>query len=354
MPEKYRELVGAIHIHSNYSDGTLTIPEIANIANDVNLDFIMVSDHMTLEPLNQGLEGFYGKTAVLIGYEINDLDDKNHYLAFDLDKTLDPRLSAKEYVAQVSSKKGLGIIAHPDEVRNELAKYPSYPWTDWSIDGFDGIEIWNHMSQWMESLSYWNAIRHIFMPRRALKGPTDRILRRWDQLNLRRKVVGVGSIDVHAYPYRIGPLRITIFPYKVQFKAIRTHILIPEPVSNDFGEFKKSIYDSLKYCRVFISNYRWGDAHGFRFTAQNKDSEIGIGDEITLDSDTMVKVELPSQSDIRLICNSKPIMKTFGDKAEFKIDSPGLYRIEVYVGDKGWIYTNHLRIKQKEGETKLR
>jgi hypothetical protein len=354
MPDNYRELVGAIHIHSNFSDGTLPIPEIANIANEVGLDFIMSSDHMTLEPLHQGLEGFYGRTAVLIGYEINDPDDKNHYLAFGLDEVIKPGLPAKEYVREVHEKNGLGIIAHPDQVRNALATYPSYHWTEWGVDCYDGIEIWNHMSQWMESLSHWNAIKQLFMPRRALRGPTDRILRRWDEINVRKKVVGVGSIDVHAYPYRIGPLRITIFPYKVQFQAIRTHILVPEPVPDDFGAFKKLVYDSLRSCRVFISNYRWGDARGFEFTAENSDGVANMGDELNWDKNTVLNVSLPKVAEIRLICNNQAMFEGIGDKFNIKIKKTGLFRVEVFVNGKGWIYSNHIRIKQKEGETKLR
>ncbi len=351
MPGTYHELIGAIHIHSKYSDGTLAIPEIAAIANEVGLDFIMVSDHMTLEPLHQGLEGFYGKTAVLIGYEINDSNDKNHYLAFDIDKTFEPGLSAREYVSKVKEHDGLGIIAHPDEVRTELARYPGYPWTDWSVEGYDGIEIWNHMSQWMETLSHWNALKHLFSPRRALKGPTDRILRRWDEVNMRRRVVGVGSIDVHAYPYRMGPLRITIFPYKVQFKSIRTHILIPEPAPDDFGELKKNIYRALRDCRVFISNYRWGDASGFRFTASNKNENTSIGGELTLEDSTEVNIALPSEARVKLICNNQQIFDEFGRAFDINISKAGLYRVEVYVNERGWIYSNHIRIKQKEGET---
>ena len=95
MSDKLCELVGAIHIHSNFSDGTKSIPEIADIAGEVGLDFIMISDHMTLEALQQGLEGFYGDTAVLIGYEINDPDDKNHYLAFGLNEILPPGIKAE-------------------------------------------------------------------------------------------------------------------------------------------------------------------------------------------------------------------------------------------------------------------
>jgi len=351
MPGRLIELVGAIHIHSNFSDGTKSIPEIAEIAGRAGLDFIMVSDHMTLEPLKQGLEGFYDKTAVLIGYEINDPDDKNHYLAYGLDEIIEPGRRAVDYVPLVRQKGGLGIIAHPDEVRNRLAKYPSYPWTAWDAAGFDGIEIWNHMSQWMESLSRWNMLKQAVTPRRSLKSPTREILKRWDDLNSQRRVLGVGSIDVHAYPYRLGPLRKTIFPYKVQFRAIRTHILIPEDTARDFDSMKKAIYESLRECRVFISNYRWGDASGFESYVENEHGQAFCGEELIWDTDTAMNIALPHAAFVRLMHDGEESFCGIGRNFKIKL-SPGLYRVEAYVLDKGWVFSNHIRINKKEGETK--
>ncbi|MCD6162289.1 MAG: histidinol-phosphatase [candidate division Zixibacteria bacterium] len=348
MPDNYKEIVGAIHIHSKFSDGTKSIQDIASIANEVNLDFIMVSDHMTLEPYHQGIEGFYGNTAVIIGYEINDPDDKNHYLAFGLNEVLPSNLQAEQYVPLVKQNGGLGIIAHPDEVRTELSKYPGYPWTKWQVDGYDGIEIWNHMSQWMELLNRWNMIKQAFMPRRALKAPTDMILKIWDEVNLKRKVLGVGSIDVHAYPYRLGPLRITVFPYKVQFKAIRTHILLPKSVSSDFKAYKLEIYNALRNCRAFISNYRWGDAQSFKFIAENSSGKAICGDELNWDKNTIIKAYLPQRADIRLICNGQIVFSDKGKDFSIRTLEPGLYRLEAYINKKGWIFTNHVRLMQKQ------
>ena len=340
----YREIVGAIHIHSKYSDGTKSIEDIARIAGEVGLDFLMVSDHMTLEPLHRGLEGFYGKTAVLIGYEVNDPDDKNHYLVFDVNEVLPSGIKANEYVKLIKEKGGLGIIAHPDEIRTRLVKYPSYPWTDWHVDGYDGIEIWNHMSEWMESLSRWNMLKMAVSPRRVLKSPTGRILQIWDEVNQRRKVVGVGSIDVHAYPYRLGPLRITIFPYKVQFKAIRTHLLLTEPASGDFNALKKAIYRSLRGCHAFISNYRWGDARGFEFYLTNSSGKAVCGDEMPWTDDTTLVAKFPKWAEVKIIRNGRLMFSGKGKEFEIKALKPGLYRMEAFINKKGWIYSNHIRL----------
>ena len=99
------EYIGAIHIHSNYSDGSKPIPEIAAIADSVGLNLLLFADHMTLKPLDDGLEGWHGRVLVLIGYEINDQQNRNHYLAFNLDEIIEPGVPAKEYVRKV--KRGI-------------------------------------------------------------------------------------------------------------------------------------------------------------------------------------------------------------------------------------------------------
>jgi hypothetical protein len=88
MPvNEFYEAIGVIHVHSSYSDGSKKIEEIAKIGEHAGLDFLMFTDHGTLKPLHDGHQKFYGKTAVIIGYEIEDENDENHYLAFGLEKT---------------------------------------------------------------------------------------------------------------------------------------------------------------------------------------------------------------------------------------------------------------------------
>ena len=70
--DTYHEAVGAFHLHSDFSDGSLSIPEIAEIAAGKGLEFLMFTDHNTLEPKRLGLEGWHGDVFVIIGYEIND------------------------------------------------------------------------------------------------------------------------------------------------------------------------------------------------------------------------------------------------------------------------------------------
>jgi len=341
---RHFEYEGCIHIHTNYSDGTKSIEEVADIASSVNLDYILIADHMTLESRDQDKEGFYKKTLVLIGYEHNDPADCNHYLIFKSNNVLPANMPPKEYVFEAARQGAVGIIAHPDEIRPMTGKYRSYPWTDWEVDGFSGIEIWNQMSEWMENLSSYNQLKMLFSPRKFMKAPTDRILKKWDELNCEKKIVGLAGIDVHAYPYRLGPIKIIIFPYKVQFKSLRTHLLMPHELSHDLDTARNQLYEAILNCRAFISNYRWGEASGFQFTASNDDEEVIIGESLTTCKDSVLKVKVPGKGRVVLVRDGQRILESEGKYFEYWPECNGLYRVEVYRRSKGWIYSNHIRI----------
>ena len=338
-------VTGVIHIHTLDSDGTKGHEEIARIGEELGLDFLLFTDHMTLQSFHEGKEGYYGKTLVLIGHEQNDLDDCNHYLIFDLNEVLPASMTAIDYVRATANKGALGIMAHPDEIRGRDARYRSYPWTAWEAEGFDGLEIWNQMSEWMEGLKFYNQVRMVFSPRKCLRAPTRRILRKWDELNQTRKVVGIGSVDAHGFLYRAGPLRLTIFPYKVQFKSIRTHLLLEKPLSRELGEAKAQIYTAIRDCRVYVSNYRWGEAEKFHFEISSASGTAVCGGEVQLDNSTEVKITIPLKGRIRLIANGKLLSEITGKEYSRKLTDPGVYRVEVYRGKKGWVFSNHIRVR---------
>ncbi len=341
---EYKVITGAVHVRTLDSDGTKTHEEIAAIADQVGLDFVLFADHMTLESLHDGREGFYGKVLVLIGYEHNDRDDCNHYLIFDHDEVFPASMTAKEYVAGAARAGALGIIAHPDEIRGRDVRFRSYPWTDWDVKGFNGMEIWNQMSEWMENLKFYNQILMLFSPRKWLRAPTGRVLRKWDEVSLIQKAVGIASVDAHGFLYRAGPLRLTIFPYKVQFKSLRSHLLLNEPLSRDPEQARRQVYDAIRDCRVFVSNYRWGEAADFIFEIKNAVETAAIGGSLRLDGQTKAQVKTPLVGRIRLIANGKLIAENKGKLLERDITRPGIYRVEVYRGKKGWIFSNHIRV----------
>lgn len=343
------EYIGAIHIHSKFSDGSGEVKDIVKIASEAGLDYIMLTDHNTLRALDEGYEGWFDNTLLLVGCEINDSKNQNHYLAFGINEAYSTRLPAEEYVKKVKEAGGIGFIAHPHEKRLSMKEHPPYPWNDWDIKDFTGIEIWNHMSEWMEGLTEQNKYNYFVHPRRSIIAPAKETLETWDRLSIKRRVVGIGGIDAHAHKVNLlGFFEVEVFPYKVLFKSIRTHILTEHALSKENKNLaftKQEIYNALKLGRCFISNYYRGDAAGFRFFAEDGEKIYQMGDIIRLRNKVRLRVFLPNiDCNIKLIYNGKMIAEIENIDAEFIVKSPGVYRVEVYLDGKAWIYSNHIRI----------
>ena len=335
---------GCVHMHTTESDGTKTLEEVIAIGQTADLDFMMFTDHMNLNNRDRGGEGWYDKTLILIGYEHNDPKDAHHYLIFNSPVVYPSHMSAKEYVAAGAADGAFGILAHPDEVRSRMPKYPPYPWLDWTVDGFSGIELWNQMSEWMETLTPYNKLPMVFSPRKSMIAPTDRILRTWDELNMKRPVVGIASVDAHAFPVKIGPFTIELFPYKVHFRCIRTHLVLDQPLSENFATARDEFYKAMRECRVFLSNYRWGDASDFQFVALCGDQKVSCGGYLPSPNKCSLRVSVPHHADLRLIRNGKEILRRMGNSLEHHVTAPGVYRVEAWRGRRAWILSNHIRI----------
>ncbi len=345
------EYIGAMHMHSVYSDGSGQVDEIARFADEVGLDFIILTDHNTLRALDEGKEGWYGKTLLLVGCEINDKQNLNHYLALGISDNPSTRLPARKYVKMVKDAGGIGFIAHPHEKRSSMKEHPPYPWVEWNTEDFTGIEIWNHMSEWMEGLTEQNKYNYFIHPLRSIVSPAEETLKVWDQLNLKRKVVGIGGVDAHAHKVNLlGFFEVEVFPYKILFKSIRMHILSEGKIENSntaesLENAKKIIYNALGEGRCFFSNYYRGDAKGFRFFARNSKKIYQMGDTIPKPGRTVLHVNLPGGSAlIRLFHNGEMIDSVENIEAAFQVKEKGHYRVEIYKDNYPWIYSNHIRI----------
>ncbi|MDP3682789.1 MAG: histidinol-phosphatase, partial [Ignavibacteria bacterium] len=267
-------------------------------------------------------------------------------------ETFSTRRPAKEYVKSVKDAGGIGFLAHPHEKRDSMKEHPPYPWTEWDCPDFTGIEIWNHMSEWMENLTEQNKYQAFLHPLKTIIKPPEETLRVWDELSIARKVVGIGGIDAHAHKVNLlGFFEVEVFPYKVLFKSIRTHILTEQnleikanPVSVE--KAKNVVLQSLREGKCFVSNYYHGDATGFRFFAESDNKKIQMGDEVLSENPVILNVYLPGKTaDIRLIHNGKMVESLKNIEAKFIVHEKGVYRVEVFLEANAWIFSNHIRIK---------
>jgi hypothetical protein len=274
------------------------------------------------------------------------MHDQNHYLSLGLDRTVHKRKSAKEYAAAVREAGGFGFIAHPHEKRDEFDEYPPFPWTEWGAE-FDGIEIWNHMSEWMEGLKKKNKLHRAIHPLRSIIEPPKETIELWDKVNQERKVIAIGGVDAHAHIVNFFGLKLKIFPYKVCFKSIRTYAILKSPIDSlkPIEEERLKIYQALREGNSYIANAYLGDAKGFLFKAIQGEKEFIMGDTVQFDSTPIeLVVNTPKSVTLRLIRNGKPIYETNGKSLSYKLSQEGIYRVEARQEKKAWIYSNAIRV----------
>ncbi len=179
------DLACVVHLHSTYSDGTGTVPEIARAARRAGADVVLLTDHDTLEAKDRGEEGWYGKVLLLAGVEVSPRR-RNHYLAFGLDRAIDhDGLDAAGICRAVQAAGGFGFAAHPFSRGSQRfsERAPGMPFEDLECEALHGIELWSFVNDTGEAVGgVADILRFVAMPGRVLDHPPERNLRVWDEL----------------------------------------------------------------------------------------------------------------------------------------------------------------------------
>ena len=333
-PKTYRDYAGVMHVHTTYShDAHGTLEDVVRAANAQRLDFVVLTEHNTLQPLRDGKAGWHGNTLVLVGMELSTRG--GHYLALNVSEEFDyQKMTAQQVINEVKRQGGLGFIAHPF--------FKKRPWTDWTVSGMTGIEAYNVAHDALDEnklrLAVWTLTA---TPTAFYMSLVDRPydpLRVWDSLiEHQGRVVGIGSTDAHEF-HAVG---MTFAPYSIMFQLIRTHVLVPDPVLTPQG-----VYDALRQGHAYLSVELMAPASGFHFSAARGGAVVAImGDEIPDEPGLTLVAELPAPAQMALMQDGRQIDSMVGLRWEIPVSGPGVYRLEVSRHNKPWIYSNPIYIR---------
>lgn len=345
IDSSYVERIANLHIHTTASDGTATVPEIAEAARAAGIDIIVISDHNVYSPEH---EGWYDGVLALVGQELNSPErpHQNHLLVFGAGEDLAPHAEQMQEAIDASLRAGgLPIIAHPIEHSGAWAREPEINWVDRDVTGFRGIELWNYMSEfksYVHSLLY--GLLYAYMPRLAIRGPYPETLRLWDSLLATGQCFAYGGSDAHANLYALGPFRRRVLSYRYLFSAVNTHLLLERPWSGQCDQDGDLVYDALAKGRCFVAYDRAAPATGARFVARRGERSCTYGETLDGQGEATISVSLPAEAEIRLICNGERVIETRGNALSYATRVPGVYRFEArrqFAGHQvGWIFGN--------------
>lgn len=321
---------------------------IVSAAQKVGIDFLMLTDHDHLQARNEGWEGWQGKTLVIVGEEI--APRFCHYLAFRTDKPVSygtdhEGKEPQKYIDTVNELGGFGFIAHPDHEGTEMFHVKHYPWTDWNVNAYAGIGIWDFMTDWQKSLNgYFTAFLSFLFPAYFLKGPRAITLERWDRLNQIRKTVGIGELDNHASTKKVFGITFVAFPFHRALKFIATHILTREQFNGDSQHDIDQVYHSLLNGTCYFSLDYFHKPNGFQFLIEQEKKKFFMGDHVHFSGNAQLTVLCPIPALIRIIKNGRQLHNSTGVHLSLPIEEPGVYRTEAYLKYRGkyrpWIFSN--------------
>jgi hypothetical protein len=353
-PLNLRDVAGVIHLHSAYSfDGHAPMGEIVAAANRCGVDFLMLTDHSTLQARREGWEGWHDGTLLIVGEEI--APRFNHYLAFGLREEVSPpelssALPSQTIIDRVRAGGGIGFIAHPDHEGTALFHVKHYPWTDWSVSGYTGLGIWDFMTDWQNSLTgYLRALLSYAFPALFLRGPAAATLARWDALTQKQPVVGIGELDNHKTPMRLGGITLSVFPFTRVFRLIRTHLLTA-PLTGDAGTDTAALLEALNNGRAYVALDHYRSSTGFSLLLTEGEQSATLGDEFFLRREAELQVLLPCEARVRIIRNGALFHQAMGKKLSVAIGEPGVYRVEaalrVFGRYRPWIFSNPIYVRK--------
>lgn len=334
------EVVGNFHTHTLYSDGASTHAEVAAAAVRAGLDVLAYTDHNVW---TEHHTGWYTcpttgrRVLCLMGEEVNDTSlpqSINHYLCLGAGQGL--HAYAKQPQSLVDACRqlgGAGFIAHP--IERPVPLLPdgaAYPWLDWSVSGYTGIEVWNYGSEFKARLSSLpRAILAMIWPGLAMGGPFPKTLALWDRLTADgRRVVGIGNSDAHANVFHVGPLRRRVFDYEDLFGTVNTYLLLDSPLATDGERAGQQVVRALQAGHAFVAFGQPGAARGFRFLAIGQYARAGMGDEIRMEEGLILRVHVPRAAHIRLVRDGQTVAQARGYRLHHPALGPGVYRVEVY------------------------
>jgi hypothetical protein len=339
MGAVWHDLSCVIHVHSTHSDGTGTVAQIARAAERARVDVVLLTDHDTLAAKRSGEEGWHGGALVLVGEEVSPTN-RDHFLAFGIEREIRRTLSGPEICRAVEDAGGFGFAAHPFSRGSERFKRPGIPFGD--LDCVAGIELWSFLNDTGERVrGPLDLARMVLAPQSIIGGPPEENLREWDRLCLARRVVAVGGLDAHQFGIRVaGHVPIRMMSYRRSFAQLRTHVLCERLPTGDLEHDRELVFDALREGRCYIAVDARAPARGFAFWAD----DVVMGAEAGFAGQAL-HARLPRPAQLRIVRDGTVFAEMDADSVDIELDEPGVYRIEADLRDRAWLISNPVYLR---------
>jgi len=341
------ELIGAIHIHTVYSDGSGTLREVTAAAACAGLDFLILTDHDTRQARADGWQGWHDGVLVVVGVEVS-CQNRTHVVVLGEADARGLRFKPLRRVLFDLTRQGAWALvahAHPAHIMGISLK--AGPLHEWEIPGFTGVELWSLMHDVCDGLTPWRIPSFPYTWRRRIGGPHPDTVAHYDRITQERRFVAIGALDNHAIAMPVVGKR--ILPYEEPFRALRTHVLLAEAPAgrpDDADRLIRAIVEG----RCFIALDETADARGFRFEGRPEAGAetLVMGEEQTWTGPVHLAVRSPRAARLLLRQDGDVVAEADeADALDHRAEAPGVYRAEAHLSGLPWVYTNPIYLRGK-------
>jgi hypothetical protein len=322
---------GVFHVHTKFShDSSGSLKDVVRAARRAGLDFVVITDHNTLKAkMDPGAAKLPARPLLIFGTEIST--NEGHVIGVGIGKEIRGRIPAKEAIEKIHEQGGFAILAHP--ICSKGA------WRDWNVKDFEAIEVYNYTCDFYGRNKTKLVFELLFLAppllaERIFKEPRE-ALNRWDELLKERRIAAVGAVDAHVGLPLLG---FHLMRYSVAFEAVTLYV-----VADTLSE--RAVVEALVSGRSYVAFETRGRARGFSFKGRVGEKEFLSGSVIPSKEPVTLEVNVPGQSEIRLLRNGELIQKTNASSLVFNATGAGVYRVEVFQDGKLWILSNPIFIE---------
>ena len=340
------------HVHSTYSDGTATVPELLAAAHDAGADAVLLTDHDTLGARRDGWEGMHDGVFLLVGVEVSP--KHGHYLAFGVG--VEPPhagRTAEEIAAAVRAGGGVGFAAHPFSTGGHmlvpsLARRIVLPHGWPALDQADGVELWSLTTDaaeaWRTPAEAWRWLRD---PEPAVAhGPPAHHLRRWDEISARRRMPAIAGLDGHAPGVRVRGRVRSPLSHPRTFRLLRTHVVTARVFTGDVELDRATLTSALAAGSAWLACPFVAPAEGARLWAERPDgTTVPMGGESEAREMTL-RLRLPCAADVRVLRDGAPRRVVHGTHLDLDVEGAGAYRVEARIDDRLWLLSNPIHLRE--------
>jgi hypothetical protein len=363
-PASEGTLAGILHVHTNRSDGRYAPEQVAAIAAQAGIKFLVFTDHgdATRPP---DPPTYRSGVLCLDGVEISTAG--GHYIALDMPVSPYPLAGeARDVVDDVHRLGGFGVAAHPDSPKPELR------WNAWDSP-FDAVEWVNPDTSWRvlaadgwgSRLRLVQALLHYpFRQAETLAGlltGAEETISRWNTIAARRPVVGLAGSDAHANLALLnadpGDTRFSIpLPsYDASFHMLSVHVTPEQPLSGNAAADAAILMRAIRSGHLYLAVAGLAAPPELEFTAVNARGRVGQGEELAVGGPVSLTVRSNAPEGFTTIIWRGAEMLASEQRSEVSIvadEEPAVYRAEVRAGDRQrpqtWLLSNAIYLRAPE------